>query len=92
MIHSSSGGTQAQSWTSVDCFGDDPEIKGYADRAKINLMEYPFALAKFEEYMNAETPWDDTIGKQTEEALKEWQEISAKAKKDGKPLPPKPRT
>ncbi len=94
MIHTSWGGTPAQAWTSNDGFGDDPELKGYADGAKTTLENYPAAVAgyatKLEEFNAAKKAWDETEGKQAQEAMKAWQEASAKAKKDGTPPPPKP--
>ncbi len=37
MIHTSWGGTPAQAWTSLDGFGDSPELKGYVEKAKATL-------------------------------------------------------
>ena len=34
MIHTSWGGTPAQAWTSIEGFGDDPELKEYVEAAK----------------------------------------------------------
>jgi sialate O-acetylesterase len=94
MIHTSWGGTPAQAWTSIDGFGDDPELKGYADGAKSTLEKYPAAVAgyatKLEEFKAAKKTWDETEGKQAQEAMMASQEATAKAKKAGQPLPPKP--
>jgi len=94
MIHTSWGGTPAQAWTSLGGFGDDPELKGYVDAAKKALENQPAVLAaypaKLEEFQAAKKTWDETIGKTYQVTLKAWNEASAEAKKDGKPLPPKP--
>lgn len=37
MIHTSWGGTPAQAWTSIDGFGDSPELKEYVEKAKATL-------------------------------------------------------
>ena len=94
MIHTSWGGTPAQAWTSTGGFGEDPELKEYADAAKKTLENYPTAVAaysaKLEEFKAAKKAWDETVGKQAQEAMKAWNEATAKAKQDGQPLPPKP--
>lgn len=94
MIHTSWGGTPAQAWTSIDGFGDDPELKEYVDAAKKTLEKYPATVAaypaKLEEFKAAKKNWDETVAKPAQKAMKAWQEASAQAKKDGTPLPPKP--
>lgn len=40
MIHTSWGGTPAQSWTSVEGFGEIAELGGYAKQSKENLEKY----------------------------------------------------
>ena len=37
MIHTSWGGTPAQAWTSIDGFGDSPELREYVEKAKATL-------------------------------------------------------
>jgi sialate O-acetylesterase len=94
MIHTSWGGTPAQAWTSIDGFGNDPELKEYSDGATKTLENFPAASAayssKLEEFKNSKKTWDDTVGKAYTEALKTWTEESTKAKQAGQPLPPKP--
>lgn len=94
MIHTSWGGTPAQAWTSIDGFGDDPELKEYVETAKKNLTNYPAAVAaypaKLEQFKATKQTWDDTVAKPAQAALKAWTEATAKAKQDGQPLPPKP--
>lgn len=94
MIHTSWGGTPAQAWTSIDGFGDDPELKEYPDAVKKNSENQPAAVAayqaKVEKFKAAQKTWSETIGKAQRDALKEWKVAAAKATQDGQPLPPKP--
>lgn len=94
MIHTSWGGTPAQSWTSLEGFGNDPELKGYADAAKQRLATYDADVAayagKMQEFNAKAKEWNETVGKAYQETLKAWNEAAAQAKKDGQPAPPKP--
>lgn len=94
MIHTSWGGTPAQSWTSLEGFGAEPELKGYLDSATRKLASYDADLAahaaKMEEFTAKSKEWNETVGKAYQETLKAWGEATAQAKKDGQPLPPKP--
>jgi sialate O-acetylesterase len=94
MIHSSWGGTPAQAWTSLEGFGDDPELKEYVDAAKRKLAGHDAEVAayagKMEEFNAKSKEWKETIGKTYQETLKAWNEAAATAKKEGQPLPPKP--
>ena len=94
MIHTSWGGTPAQAWTSLEGFGTDAELKGYADSAKDRLANYSAAVAaypaKLEEFKAKTQEWNETVGKAYQEALKSWGEADAQAKQAGQALPPKP--
>ena len=94
MIHTSWGGTPAQAWTSLEGFGTDPELKGYADAAAKRLVSYDAEVAAhaaaMEKFKVDSKEWNETVGKAYEEALKAWNEASAQAKAAGQPLPPKP--
>jgi sialate O-acetylesterase len=94
MIHTSWGGTPAQAWTSLEGFGTDPELKGYADAAARKLATYDADIAahagKMEEFNKQTKEWNETVGKAYQETLKAWNEATAQAKKDGQALPPKP--
>jgi sialate O-acetylesterase len=94
MIHSSWGGTPAQAWTSIEGFGDAPELKDYAAKAQAAFADYPAAAAtypaKLAEYQAAKKTWDETTGKAFEEARKAWNQQAAEAKKKGQPVPPAP--
>lgn len=94
MIHTSWGGTPAQSWTSLEGFGTDPELKGYVDAVNNKLSNYDADVAaypaKMEEFKIKAKEWNDSVGKAYQETLTAWTAASAQAKKDGQPLPPKP--
>ncbi len=94
MIHSSWGGTPAQAWTSVEGFGNAPELKGYVDGAKSLLAGYDAAAAAYPArqaaYAEAKKEWDETVGKNFNEANKVWNVASAAAKAAGQAQPPKP--
>jgi sialate O-acetylesterase len=94
MIHTSWGGTPAQSWTSLEGFGTDPELKGYVDAATQKLATYDADIAgyaaKLEEFNSKTKEWNETVGKAYQETVKAWTEATAQAKKAGQPLPPKP--
>ncbi len=94
MIHTSWGGTPAQAWTSLEGFGNDPELKGYADATKQRLATYDADVAayagKMEGFNAMAKEWNETVGKTYQETLKAWTEATAQAKQAGQPLPPKP--
>ena len=94
MIHTSWGGTPAQSWMSVEGFGADPELQGYAATASRKHANYDAAAAAYpaqlEEFKSKTKEWSETIGKDYQEALKSWDEATAQAKQAGQALPQKP--
>ncbi len=91
MIHTSWGGTPAQAWTSLEGFGNDPELKDYLASAKQALASQPADIqAKLAEYNAAKKTWDESVGNAYQQTLNEWKTASAKAKQDGTPMPPKP--
>ena len=94
MIHTSWGGTAAQSWMSLEGFGADPELQGYAAAASRKLANYDAAAAAYpaqlEEFKSKTKEWSETIDKEYQEALKSWEEATAQAKQAGQALPQKP--
>lgn len=54
MIHTSWGGTPAQSWTSAEGFGDIAELDGYAKQSRENLVK--FATTPPEKPLGPHTP------------------------------------
>jgi sialate O-acetylesterase len=92
MIHSSWGGTPAQAWTSLEGFGDAPELQGFAAQSQAAFTNYPAASAAYQEklskYETAKKAWDETTGKAFEEARKAWNQQAAEAKKNGQKVPP----
>jgi sialate O-acetylesterase len=94
MIHTSWGGTPAQAWTSLEGFGNDPELNGYVDAANRKLANYDAAVAaypaKLEEFKAKAAERNEAGDKAYQDALKSWKEATAQAKQAGQPLPPKP--
>lgn len=90
MIHTSWGGTPAQAWTSVEGFGTHPELAEYVQGVKKSLANHPAAVAaypaKLKKFEAAKKAWDDSV----KDALNAWTAEMAKAKQEGKPLPPRP--
>ena len=74
LIHTSWGGTPAQSWTPAEVLQGDPEFKAnYWDKAQEKFLQYPTLI----EVYNKET-------------LPAWQAAVDAAKAEGKPAPRKP--
>lgn len=94
MINTSWGGTPAQAWTSIDGFGNAPELQEYVVQAKKALATQqvdPATLkTEVDEYNTAKKAWDENVGNAYMETLKQWRKANAIAKKEGKALPPKP--
>jgi sialate O-acetylesterase len=94
MIHTSWGGTPAEAWTSIEGLAKDPALKTYLDAANAALTNYPATVeahpAKLAEFKIAKDTWEETVGKPYQEALKAWNEESAKATQAGQAPPPKP--
>lgn len=94
IIHTSWGGTPAQAWTSLEGFGDNPELKVYVDSANKKLSTYDAEVAAYpaqmEEFENKTKQWNETVGNAYKETLKAWTEAAEQAKKAGQPQPPKP--
>ena len=77
MIHSSWGGTAAESWISLAALERDPAFekdakpaRAFADGYPQALAEYPAVVAEFEATL---ARWFASGGKAHEEALKTWQ-------------------
>ncbi len=91
MIHTSWGGTPAQAWTSLEGFGDSPELKDYVATAKKAMESQPSDLqAELGEYNAAKKAWDEKVGNAYQQSLNEWKAATAKAVQDSTPPPPKP--
>ena len=95
LIHSSWGGTPAQSWTSMSALESEKDLQGYVSIIKQIIADYPKAresyptvLADFELKLKQ---WNESAeGKAYEAAKKTWSEENNKAVSSGKPSLPKP--
>lgn len=94
MIHTSWGGTPAQSWTSLPGLEKDPELAGYVSAIKAVQAAYPDAAAKYsglkQEYDAKLAQWKKEHGKAYAELLKAWNAENQKALLEGRPASPKP--
>jgi sialate O-acetylesterase len=94
MLHTSWGGTPAQSWTSLEGFGTQPELQEYVTAAKQKLANYDAEVAayeaKMEEFQAQNKEWMEKVNAPYQAALKQWNQDAAKAKQAGQPQPPKP--
>jgi sialate O-acetylesterase len=94
MLHTSWGGTPAQSWTSLEGFGSQPELQEYVTAAKQKLANYDAEVAaydaKMKEFQAQNKEWMEKVNAPFQAALKEWNQAAAKAKAAGQPQPPKP--
>ena len=77
LIHSSWGGTPAESWTSKEALEANPELKGIVEASQAKqeklVKDYPALKEKFDQ------------------DSKDWKANAEKAKADGKPEPAKPK-
>ncbi len=87
LIHSSWGGTVAEAWTSREGLESKPELKPIVDRLEDVFAKAPDARERFYEYWREWSrkwwPWY--------RAMRQWRAAVAKAKKEGKEPPPKPK-
>lgn len=95
MIHTSWGGTPAESWTSIEGLGKDPELKAHLDAAQAAIANYPTKVAayseKIEAFTAAQVAWEETVNKPYAVALEAWKEEVAQAKLANQALPEKPK-
>jgi len=95
MIHTSWGGTPAQSWTSLSGLEKEQELAGYVAAIKALATAYPEAKAKYpkalEDYQAKLKQWNEECGNAYTETLKTWSGDNKKAKDEGRPEIPKPQ-
>ncbi len=95
MIHSSWGGTPAQTWMSLDGFEKDSAFNGYTATARKLIADYPEAVAKYPAaqaaYETALAEWNAAGGAAYEAELKAWTIQSRQAKADDQPAIPQPK-
>ncbi|MEI8197786.1 MAG: sialate O-acetylesterase, partial [Phycisphaerae bacterium] len=95
MIHTSWGGTPAQSWVSLDGLEKDPELKqAYADAVRGRIAKLPELKAKYEQelpvFQEANKKWQAEHKAKFDAAMKAWWEEAQAARAAGKPEPRRP--
>jgi sialate O-acetylesterase len=95
MIGSYCNGTPAQAWTSLDGLRSAVALKEYVDSleklsANRAQIEEEYANKYLPDYESRLKRWKEEYQAPHELALRQWTPEVAKARKDGKPLPPKP--
>ena len=94
MIHTSWGGTPAQSWTSLSGLEKESELAGYVQAIGKVVADYPQAVAKAPQaaaaYSVAVKQWQAEIGKEFNPKLAQWNKDVKLALAASKPLPRKP--
>jgi len=94
MIHSSWGGTPAETWMSLEGFEKDPAFKTGAEAARGRMERYADAAAKYPaekaDYEAKVAAWSAAGGKAYEDAVKTWTAQVKQATAEGKPAPARP--
>ncbi|NDV82800.1 sialate O-acetylesterase [Bacteroides sp. 51] len=95
IIQSAWGGTRAEAWTSLSGLKEEPVLARYVTVYEQNLKDRPELLPTYKQ-RKAEwdviiKEWDKTVGKEWNEAQKEWAIEVKKAQEAGLPSPPKPQ-
>ena len=95
VIQSAWGGTRAEAWTSLSGLKQEPALAHYVTAYEKNVKDNPEILATYprkqKEFDEAVREWDKTVGKEWNQAQKEWAIAVKAAQADGKPAPPKPQ-
>lgn len=95
VIQSAWGGTRAEAWTSLSGLKTEPSLGRYVSAYEKNVKDNPEILATYpqkqKEFDLAVKKWDQTIGKEWNEAQKKWAIAVREAQTAGKPSPPKPQ-
>ncbi len=96
LINTSWGGTPAQSWTSIEALDGEPDLKkNYGDKMRDNIANMDKLKAQFAKdlatFETASNEWKETIGKDYDAAVKQWEKDTATARAEGKALPAKPK-
>lgn len=94
IIQSAWGGTRAEAWTSLSGLMQEPTLQRYVTAYEKNVKDNPEILPTYKqkkaEFDVAVKEWDKTIGKEWNEAQKNWAIAVRKAHEEGRPTPPKP--
>lgn len=94
LIHSSWGGTPAESWTSLDGLKKDEVLKKFADAHEKRLAGYDAALATLpkaiEDYQKKDIEWNRVSKPENAAAMLRWQSEVKTADASGLSEPPAP--
>jgi sialate O-acetylesterase len=96
LIHTSWGGTPAESWTSLPSLESVPELRPLADRFVYTHEHVTELKSKYEnvdlpKWQEADAKWKGTDGAALATAMKQWQSDAKAAQAAGHPAPPQPR-
>lgn len=95
IIQSAWEGTRAEAWTSLSALKAEPKLKRYVDLYEKNVRINPEVVANYKqrkaEFDVAIKKWNNTVGKEWDEAQKEWAIEVKKAQAAGLPIPEKPK-
>jgi sialate O-acetylesterase len=95
MIQSAWGGTRAEAWTSLSGLQKEPPFKNYLANYERNVKDNPEIVANYEqkkaEFDAALKEWDATVGKEWNQAQKDWAAACKAAAANGQPVPPEPK-
>jgi sialate O-acetylesterase len=94
LIHTSWGGTPAESWTSIEGLKKDPELAGYVTTIENTIHGVPGAKEKYiadlANYEKEKKKWDEEVGLPFQEEMKDYDDGVKKAKAERTPEPGKP--
>ncbi len=94
MVHSSWGGTPAESWTSLSGLEKDSELHGYVETVKSLMAKYDATSAKLPQemadYQAKLKVWNEKVGWPLKKADEAWAKENAKNIAEGKPTVRRP--
>ena len=94
MIHSSWGGTPAESWTSLTGMEKEPSLHGYVEAVKSLIENYDAASAKLPQemadYQAKLKVWNEKVGWPLKKADEAWAKENANNLAEGKPAVRRP--
>jgi len=89
MVHTSWGGTPAESWTSLTGMEKEPSLHGYVETVKSLMENHDAASAKLPQeiadYQAKLKVWNEKVGWPLKKADEAWAKENAKNLEDGKP-------
>jgi sialate O-acetylesterase len=95
LIHTSWGGTPAQSWTSMEGLKSEPALDVYVKSydstvANLDSLEKKYQEQQLPKWEAEQKRWNETVGKKYRDDLAKWKQESAAAAAAGKQAPPQP--